>query len=1463
MMLNMSRDHQLFFKIYDDYSNITDSSGSSTPDLLNIPDTTFIHAYEYYGYFDSNKCYKYTSNRFEPNRETQSGAGNEHYCNYSGGTGEWSGNFLNWATMTRIDAVRKILYGGYRSTDTATETVLERAFLPNDAHSFAKFYDGNDIQKLTPFSASDAPQAINTAATGITICNTTAGAGYSQNTTAPPLMRVVKGNFSLWASNERWQCKWGSAANGNQAAASGINAYSFAPPDDNTYKLRIDSANAEYYVRVKVCVDATESLIVAATPTSQEQEGYGCKKYPTGTIAKPTGLLQKWGESGQLSFGLVTGSYGKNKSGGVLRKNVGTMLDEINTTTNGTFKSAPATGGIINTINLLRLYGYNHDSGIYNDASPGDNCEWGKSSFAEGTCSNWGNPQSEIYLESLRYLAGKTLATPAYNATDTTYFPGLTSAAWVAPVTSANYCAPLNVLQFNASTNSYDDNDVVNNANGYSSIADINSLLTTTAMNTNTNFIGTKEGVDSTSRFVGRLIGSAVSDDYQLCSAKSINSLSNVSGTCPDSPRLEGGYNMAGLANFARRTGISVNGVSGTSKVRTYGVALSPAVPKVEVTYAGKKVVIQPACRNKSTGTTETNCAIVDFKIVSQNTVSFSGRTGAESVLNNETGVEGKLYVNWEDSEQGGDYDQDMWGVITYFITASKVLVKTQVMAQSTPNKMGFGYVISGTNDDGFHVHSGINNFEYENASDGATCSLAVGNKCTCREDGGYGGCDSNNTPSAAAAAAAAARYGSYSFTTSSASFLRSPLYYAAKWGGFSKAFEDDVIKKGLNFDVELNKVDPSGDTYFFATDPKTLAKQLDKAIKQITDDTGTSSAVATNSSYLQQGSFVFQSEFNSANWSGKLSAYEFLGTGLLNTTPAAVTSDSGKMPTNGSGRNVYTYNGSSLIPFAFETLTPTQVTALTVGSDPAPSAVTCPTTWVECRVSWLRGDDTYESKGLRSRTSITGRNILGDLVNSSPVYVGALNQRYYNLPGTAGTSYRDYLEAKKLKTPMIYVGSNDGMVHAFNATGRLANGTISSNMLKEEFAYIPNIVFPKLAKLAAADYGKTTNAHQYIVDGPIVAGDVYIGGGWKTIIVGTLGAGGRGVYALDITDPSDPKVLFEFNNNSLPSAIFSKLGYVMNAPQIVPMKNGRWAVVFGNGDSSGTNGQLFIVDIESPFNTTYTKVIDTGYAYGLSGVELKADSTGQVVSAYAGDLGGNLIRFSLSSTSAGSWVKDYLMFSATDAGGNRQPIYAAPTLGINSSKGDVIMVYFGTGKYYDTADNTVPVTPIHSFYAIAEMGATVLRSSLQPKTMVTSYNATTPSLSTRTVTEPGTAFWATKNGWYLDFSSPIGERVTTTPLLIADKLVFPTLIPSASPCAYGGTSWLMEVVAIGDKYINEHVLPNNLFKDALILGELGIGLTADGAGRLVGVDSNSKTVNESITIPPRMLGRQSWRQIR
>ena len=1425
MMLNMSKDHQLFYKLYDDYSDIVDmrahlpnsssaSSGSSSSSAAitnpnfgksgsdGIADRTYIHQYRYYGYFDSDKCYTYASSLFTPSRFVNSST---RYCNFGGVTNEWSGNFLNWATMTRLDAVRKILYGGKRVVDTNQDTVLERAFLPEDAHAFAKYYNGTDITSLTPFTT--ATGGVDAETSGITICNATSPTDRtkkSQEVSADPnvhpFLKVAKGNFSLWGSNEGFQCRWDNGTNDNNAAETGIKAYAASPKFD-TDKI----GDGNYSVRVKVCVPGLMN------DTNEE----GCKRYDSG-YSKPIGLLQEYGEKDTIHFGLLTGSYGKNKSGGALRKNVGTMKDEINLTT-GQFVNDASKDSILRTLNVLTIYGYDYSNGQYNTA---DSCPWGKSSFDNGECTNWGNPQSEIYLESLRYLSGQDSALFAVD--DSSKVAGFSTATWTKPVGVNNYCAPLNVLQFNASMSSYDVDEL-----DKATEVGINNL------NTLVNNIGIAESIAG-SYFVG-VSGTGTGQADQLCTPKTISNLADVRGTCPDAPRLDGGYHIAGLAYGARKDGIqikglgtSVNGktIDNTPSVHTYAVALAPAVPKVEIPVPGsttKRVTILPACRNTNPDP-DANCAIVDFKIVTQN---HTGNT-----------YTGSMYVDWEDSEQGGDYDQDMWGLIKYTVTDANVKVETRVFAQATDHKLGFGYVIGGTTNDGFKVQSGINNFTY-----GSACTTAAGSQCTCRGTW-KGSCDSGE------AVWRAQDFDIASANTANVKLLEQPLYYAAKWGGYANdnATNADILASGAP-------------TYYYATDPRQLADSLRNAFNSIAEREGSSSGVATNSTSLNGSSFLYQAVFNSDNWRGSLDAFAFDSNGLLvrnldakNNLIPAVSTDN-VQPSPGS-RQIYTYwPASGTINYTWASLSSTQKDYFVTATDPANDY-----TNAEKRFNWSRGDATNEvtptAAGidrLRSRGTGTSRNIYGDIVNSTPVYIADTNYRYHKL-SNGGSSYAAYLATKAGRTTKVAVGANDGMLHVLNA-----------RTLANIYSYVPNLVFPKLRNLSAQNYGRSTNPHQYLVDGPLTVSDVYDGTNWRTIVVGTLGGGGRGIFALDVTSDANPRVLFEISD-----ADFPELGYVLGKPIIAPLQNGRWGVIFGNGDSSGrlanptaglsavaTQSHLFVVDVFDPKGKT--KIIPTNAGKGLSAPAVLPDANGIAKAVYAGDLNGQLWKFDLSSSAENNWKKDYLLFHAKTAGSTpkEQPITAAPTLGVNSSKGGRIAVYFGTGKYFEEDDHKISSgNPYHSFYAITDMGAIVTRSQLAQKQL--EFATINGKNSRRLVAS--TVDWTTKHGWFLDFGVANEERVISKSLLITDKLIFATIIPSASSCDYGGSSWILEIPAVGDKFVNYQVLKDPPEEGIMTLAPIGLAVTKDALALLIGLTDGN--VDYKLGFKSDSDGRQSWREL-
>jgi type IV pilus assembly protein PilY1 len=466
-------------------------------------------------------------------------------------------------------------------------------------------------------------------------------------------------------------------------------------------------------------------------------------------------------------------------------------------------------------------------------------------------------------------------------------------------------------------------------------------------------------------------------------------------------------------------------------------------------------------------------------------------------------------------------------------------------------------------------------------------------------------------------------------------------------------------------------------------------------------------------------------------------------------------------------------------------------------------------------RLDYLRGDQSKEqASGPFRKRSI----LLGDIINSDPWFVGTENFRYHTLPGTEGSSYLTFRNSSSYqgRRKMVYVGVNDGMLHGFDAANDTTNGG------KEIFAYIPDAIIGKLSKLTDPTYGAATNPHQYLVDGAPKVGDAYINGGWKTLLAGTLGAGGKGVFVLDVTNPDSfdaSKVLWEITDTSdvdgLAGLEYADLGYTLPQPSIVRMANGKWAVIVANGyDSASKKAVLYILDAE---NGSIIKKFDTlvGSANGLSTPITVDKNNDRIVDViFTGDLQGNLWEFDVSDASASNWKFAYQQGSnpapffvacsdQSNCSTTRQPITAKPQVG-KGPNGQGIMVYFGTGKYFETGDNIIPQPPepppqVQAYYALWENGAKISgRGDLQRQTI--DAEGTVGSTKVR-VTSKTPVDHTSKKGWYLDFvfspGIPQGERVVSPSLLRGGRLIFVSIIPESDPCSFGGTSWLYELDAL------------------------------------------------------------------
>jgi len=429
--------------------------------------------------------------------------------------------------------------------------------------------------------------------------------------------------------------------------------------------------------------------------------------------------------------------------------------------------------------------------------------------------------------------------------------------------------------------------------------------------------------------------------------------------------------------------------------------------------------------------------------------------------------------------------------------------------------------------------------------------------------------------------------------------------------------------------------------------------------------------------------------------------------------------------------------------------------------------------------------------------TAPTFRNrptsVLGDIVNSAPVYLGSATSDFRDTIEVS--RYSTYAATRASQPPIIFVGANDGMLHGFNAsTG------------SEVFAYVPYAVKDKLSALTSPSY-----AHQYTVDGSPSVGDVSINGTWRTMLVSGMNAGAKGLFALDVTDASKFKestaaqvVRWELDGSD------ADMGYVFSRPILAKTRDGKWRALVGNGYNS-TNGRavLMLVDLQSGAITKVdTGVGSAGTPNGLSGVAAVSSTNNGVVDiVYAGDLQGNLWKFDLSSSSPSAWAVAYTAASVPAPllkAASGQPFTARPDVTVHAKGG--YMVTLGTGRYLDVGDNAT--TGTQALYGVWDKGSPVALADLQTQSVVSTTsgaNGNTYRLTTHAVgVPPDTAiagdnvitvanYYSSKRGWKMNLPLS-GERVVAETTVRAGRVIFSTLIPSTAACSSGGDGWIFDI---------------------------------------------------------------------
>jgi type IV pilus assembly protein PilY1 len=508
--------------------------------------------------------------------------------------------------------------------------------------------------------------------------------------------------------------------------------------------------------------------------------------------------------------------------------------------------------------------------------------------------------------------------------------------------------------------------------------------------------------------------------------------------------------------------------------------------------------------------------------------------------------------------------------------------------------------------------------------------------------------------------------------------------------------------------------------------------------------------------------------------------------------------------------RNIYTAPAGGLVPLTGQNLVPFD----------AAYAIANPTNFAAAHIStlnqWgaLTGTQQTAAAGLNLINYLRGQNghefnrtanaavdqlyrnreaVLGDALESQPAFIG---KPVFSYP-YAG--YSDYVTAQAGRAGTVYMGTNDGMMHAFAASDG-----------KERWAYVPSMVIPNMWKLASTSY---SGAHANFANGSAITSDIYCPGtcggasaSWRTILVAGLNGGGRGYYALDITVPATPTLLWEFTPTTGIGAVKNDdVGYSFGQPVITRKADGTWVVMvtsgYNNTSPGDGKGYLFVLDASTGaiISKIATGMGDTTTPSGLAKIAgWNDDPAGNKVGyVYGGDLLGNVWRFDINSsvangTGVGTVPTGAAMQFAIlkDPLGIVQPITTTPVLGKIVEKR---VVFIGTGKYLETGDLTT--TQKQTQYAIKDDDATTTlvnpRTTLVNQTLTNNPNGTATRLSSG-----NTVNFLTGRGWYVDFpdggSGGVGsERVNIDGKLVEGTLLVPTIVPSSTVCSPGGYGWL------------------------------------------------------------------------
>lgn len=679
--------------------------------------------------------------------------------------------------------------------------------------------------------------------------------------------------------------------------------------------------------------------------------------------------------------------------------------------------------------------------------------------------------------------------------------------------------------------------------------------------------------------------------------------------------------------------------------------------------------------------------------------------------------------------------------------------------------------------------------------------------------------------------------------------------WLAAKYGGFTvpknfQPYSADTTAGSITDEMwwttgqYLSTGDKRPDNFFVASDAQNMVNSLKLAFAKIAQETrsSTTTSLATNSTQLDTGSAVFQSLYDPAKWSGDLLAKTVSEPNAVEPSPTWSAASKLDALTADTTRSIFTSDAlTGRSNNSYSTATSSRAFTWTALDDNARTLLKSSGTGGNAvddtvgasRLAYLRGDRSQERNSSNPTRPFRERaSRLGDIVNSDPQYIHKQDFGYNLLSGeawaTAGSRYQTFRSssAYQNRAPIIAVGANDGMLHIFNASLGSGGGS-------ELFAYVPRNVLGSLHALTDPAY-----THRYYVDGTPAFSDAWINNAWKTIAVGTTGAGGKSIFALDVTNPASmgaSSLLWEFTAPDM--------GYPIQQAKIVALANGKFGVIVSSGfvDTTVSSGQVWVLDAADGSVIKKFSLRTSGGLGEPLAIDLNNDRIADRI--YVGDTTGKLWRLDINATEPANWDAPASLksggtisplFIAADGSGNTQPITAPLSAALN--KDGSALLLFGTGSFYQATDTDLQQNQrIESFYGLIDKNEQISRSALQEQKIINQRTASNTNLG-RAVSQ--TTLGADTKGWYLDLlwkqaeggsNTLTGERVISRPVLRNGAVVFSTLTPSSDPCKGGGSSWVMALDVFSGGRLTQ------TFFDANGNGQLGEGdYYTDGDGNKI-----------------------------